>query len=1776
MDRNKELLLNQTYQDFVNIGLNIKPIIDGIDEIIDPKIMGFGTTIDERIFSRKDFIDLIKRQEEQAIGLKMESKLEPVLRRVLEDENSAIYVDDLILKVTADKETLEMKLRFSTVLEYHQENWKVVHWHGSKPEEVKSEEDTWGIENWKQKARELERLVDEKTADLLEKNRELEIEAALERVRAKTMAMHSSEDMGNCILKMFNELTGLGVDEGTRFGIGILNKENKNNQLWTARKYGDKVKMHIGNLDMNSHPLLKSSYKAWEAQIPFHQYVLEGEDLLKYYQMLNKAPDYKIKIPLEKLPEKELQYCFIFEYGFFYAFTPRVFEQDLLQIIQRFSSLFAQTYRRYLDLIEAEAQAREAKIEAALEKVRSRSLAMQKSDELKEVVKVLFEKITELKVPSTAMGIQTFNENSRDIQCFVCGDVGTGLVINQYLLPYFNHPIVNDYHKVREKSMNFYVGTYTKKQKDSFYDFVLALPELNDLPDEVRIMIRESETYKISMVPAKNSVIAVNDFSGNPLSEIQISILQRFGKVFEQAYTRFLDLQKAEAQAREAKIEAALERVRSASMAMHQTEELQKVIFIVDDELKSLDILMDGSFIEIFDKSTDPDQTKIDGIKIWMANPTHQNSQLVHIPYFKSNVLDSVIDARKNKINFISDSYTKRVKNHFYRKIFELSDLKVTPKDQQDQLLKRTGFARSVALTKYAAITMFNWEGQPYTPEENKILERIAKVFDQTYTRFLDLQKAEEQAREAQIEAALERIRSRSMAMHKTSELSEVILVLFKQFEHLNLVVDTCYIDIFDENNQAFNLWIGASTAIYPKQVRLPYFDHPIHQLNKDARENGIDFFTFEEDKKSKEVYFEHFYPNAKGIEVPEDRKEYIAQGIGMTGSSALGIHSGITMFNYRKNIYSEEENNILKRINKVFQQTYTRFLDLQKAEEQAREAQIEAALERIRSASMAMHKSEELPQVALTFLTQIEELAIPVLGVALSEINPETNTCITYFADNTTEGQNRELIISEEFDVNEFWMAEESLKQMKSGKKIFTLTAEGERLELWIKWIDKIFSKKRAERLRSANLDTVFFHSHQFHEYSSILFSSLKPLSEEYRSVIQRLVNTFKLSYLRFLDLKKAEAQAREAQIEAALERVRAKAMSMHNSNDLAEANNVVFDELTQLGISPLRSGIGLIDKEKQKGQMFATVSAENGKNLLLIGEISLTNSVILESIFEYWTKKQMYHLKLNGQELNEYYDLLLPSYGNLPKPEFSKKDVQYGYFLPFNHGSFYAWTKQPFNEEELRTIQRFVQVINLTYNRYFDLQKAETQAREATKQASLDRVRAEIASMRDTKDLERITPLVWKELQSLGVPFFRCGVMLVNEKEEIVDFYLSNPKGEALAALHLDFDNSEISKNGVAHWRKKETYIEHWDQNQFLDFMKSLMEQGQISNATTYQGGEKPPRALTLQFVPFTQGMVYVGSEKDLSEEELDLVKALGNSLSVAYARYEDFTKLDLAKAKAEKALKDLKAAQEQLVQQEKLASLGQLTAGIAHEIKNPLNFVNNFSELNRELIEEVFEELENLEDSSAKKEIITILNDVKTNLTKVHEHGTRADSIVKSMLQHSRATGSKREPKAFNPLVKEFVNLSFHGMRAGKSPINVDIDFKLDPNVGDVNLISEDFSRVILNLCNNAFDAMRDKLKSSESEEYLPKLSVKTALQKDEIIFSIADNGPGIPENIKDKILQPFFTTKKGTEGTGLGLSITHDIIKAHGGELKVESKKGKGTEFFIRLKVENNDA
>ncbi|HLO46362.1 MAG TPA: ATP-binding protein [Leadbetterella sp.] len=313
-----------------------------------------------------------------------------------------------------------------------------------------------------------------------------------------------------------------------------------------------------------------------------------------------------------------------------------------------------------------------------------------------------------------------------------------------------------------------------------------------------------------------------------------------------------------------------------------------------------------------------------------------------------------------------------------------------------------------------------------------------------------------------------------------------------------------------------------------------------------------------------------------------------------------------------------------------------------------------------------------------------------------------------------------------------------------------------------------------------------------------------------------------------------------------------------------------------------------------------------------------------------------------------------------------------------------------------------------------------------------------------------------------------------------------------------------------------------------------------------------------------------------KALKKEEEKNRIVVGENEKLEMLVKERTSEILAQKEQLESTVEELKATQNQLVQQEKLASLGELTAGIAHEIQNPLNFVNNFSELNIELISELKEALTSNDKVAASELIEEILGDITQNTEKINHHGKRAASIVKGMLQHSRTNTGQKEPTDINALADEFLRLSYHGLRAKDKTFNADFKAELDSNLQLIDAVPQDLGRVFLNLINNAFYACNERAKintkSLNAEPYKPLVVVSTHKANDNIEISVRDNGSGISEENLEKIFQPFFTTKPTGKGTGLGLSLAYDIVtKGHGGTLEVESEEGVGTTFIIKLPI-----
>ena len=640
-----------------------------------------------------------------------------------------------------------------------------------------------------------------------------------------------------------------------------------------------------------------------------------------------------------------------------------------------------------------------------------------------------------------------------------------------------------------------------------------------------------------------------------------------------------------------------------------------------------------------------------------------------------------------------------------------------------------------------------------------------------------------------------------------------------------------------------------------------------------------------------------------------------------------------------------------------------------------------------------------------------------------------------------------------------------------------------------------------------------------------------------------------------------------RSLEIEAALEKVRVRATDMRVSSELAETSAVLFHQLGELNIKAIRTGVGIFDDANDAMELWLTTISLNQEVIRILDYVNLHVHPVFENIIPARKLQKPYAISiLEGDEVRKYYHTM-STYISVPKQkEYNQKEFFYSFF--FSEGTINVISEQPLADEECNIMIRFAQVFGLIYTRFLDLQKAEERAKDLAKQGSLDRVRGQIASMRSTADLQRITPLIWNELNTLGVLFIRCGIFIMDENTQKMQAYLSAPDGHSLAVLNLPFDSNELTTNISDHWRKQMVYHKHWNKEEFIAWTKSMMEMGQIQSPETYQDAAAPPETLDLHFVPFTQGMLYVGNSAQLNEDEIDLVKSLAEAFSIAYSRYEDFTKLEKAKESIEVTLTNLRATQKQLIQSEKMASLGELTAGIAHEIQNPLNFVNNFSEVNKELIAEMRTEISKGNYAGANE----IAKDVETNEEKINHHGKRAGDIVNGMLQHSRVSTGVKELTNINALADEYLRLAYHGLRAKDKSFNAKMETDFDNTIGKINIIPQDIGRVLLNLFNNAFYAVNEHAKTTSARKsYEPTVSLSTKKSDNHVLITVSDNGNGIPKKIINKIFQPFFTTKPTGQGTGLGLSLSYDIVKAHGGEIKVESKEGDGTEFIVILPV-----
>src|SRR6056297_343222 len=1160
------------------------------------------------------------------------------------------------------------------------------------------------------------------------------------------------------------------------------------------------------------------------------------------------------------------------------------------------------------------------------------------------------------------------------------------------------------------------------------------------------------------------------------------------------------------------------------------------------------------------------------------------------------------------------------------------------------------------------------WHIKEWKAEKEKLEKKVAEQTE-------DLQKKN---RELEIDAASERVRSVAMGMQEPDDILDVLEVVKQEVDRFELGQVSTWLWTKRNEHEIVHWELADHFSENPLEALNMRFHPEENELAKSFSDRfGNEFFVYHYSGQGILVYLnsvsELLGPSAVDEEAAKEFKNALETSkITDLWQVCSTFRSGLVGLMFVTEP-PESSQQILTKITDAFGLAYKRYEDLQQAEQRRREAELEAAVERVRAHAMGMQKPNDIMNVLNVLKEEVDKFELG--NIATWIWTKDDDGLITQWDISEVIEEGNLVNFNLRFDINKWPEVNRHAREWEKEKKYYTLNWAGEKLQDIVNEVGEVdpeSGKLFQEAVDSGQIQDYWHAAAPFPKGALGLdFTSAPPEITE--DILLKMSSAFDMAYQRFEDLQKAEAQAREAQINLAVERVRARALAMFESTEILEVVKKLRDEIMGLDIPNVSAAtIHLREPDGRYRAWDLTSIDDDGSGI----DISLDICYRLEDTHpdffmrEVWARTEDYFVVIQGLNRTEHtIDWLRKNgyagYANDFAQFLEESGLEKAYHptVPLQNGRMSVdLLDEPTAEIEI-ILKKMASAFDLAYKRFEDLKKSEAQVYESKVEASLERVRGMASAMNHSDDLMQIAEEMFKELEILKINPLRYGIGMINGETKEAELWASTVNDghylDMLGTISLTW-HPMLQKALEAWDAQHEEAVYELEGEERSEYYKRI---GQINqNIPNLEALQNPETGIKefVSFFPFKSGALYAFTEGEPNEEGKSILKRFANVFEQAHIRYDD---LQTAEKQARQireerdrladTLKELRAAQDQLVQQEKLASLGQLTAGIAHEIKNPLNFVNNFSELSVELVEEVRQEIRDLrgeteretsnvirnevENREAKGEtssyakvseeeenenplsrgdgdpsldgsasgvsdrarneefeakcespfpagegqgegdpdlILDILDDIETNLKTIHKHGTRADSIVKSMLQHSRGGDGKMEPTPLNPLIKEYVNLAFHGMRAGSDPINVDIDMQLDESVGEVQLVAEDFSRVILNLVNNAFDAMREKtLQGFQTlgglEDYQPKLTIRTHRNENTVTIEIEDNGPGIPEEMKDKILQPFFTTKKGIEGTGLGLSITNDIIKAHGGQMDIHSSPGQ-TVFIIKLK------
>ena len=1430
-----------------------------------------GGTKEELWNSKKEILDYTKAIADQMVG--MADIRNKILQIIPYDPYFMVHeFMDMFIKVEG-KWTFYGKFRLSSLIEKTAKGWKVLHQHGSYPDSKTEEGEAFAFDEIKAENIKLKDAVQRRTIELEDKNRELEIETALEKVRAIGMGMKEPEDMLEVCKTISQQLQSLGVKEirnvqtaifyesrGTYMNYEYYAKHRKN--IITETSYTNNKmhkafanKMLKGKDEFFTSHIKGQKVKEWLAyqkttNVFIDKYLSTASSVNYYWDSLGPvALGISTYVPLNK---------------------------NDLDLFKRFRNVFELAYTRYLDIEQALAQAREAQVEASLERVRAQAMAMHHQEDLQNICETLYKEFNVLGFDGlrNAM-INIHNDEQKTFLNYDYSDV-IGKSINH--LTYNIHPEIEKQIKQVRKANNAFSETVFKgKGLENWKKFRKKIGE----KDDPRIKNCKALYYYFYSIGT--GAIGISTF--NPVTEEKLELLKRFRNVFALSYQRYTDIALAEAQAREAQIEAGLERIRSRSLAMHKTSELQDVIHTVHNELLHLNIAVDGgSFIAInSDIKTE--------LRCWGSGGTADTTEEIHIPLYKKPFCTNIIKRIKNGPGFFTEEYTPKEKKDFFTFLFKYDPWKkLKAKEKQETLSSPGGYNRSCLVSKHTSIFIINHLGENFSAADNDILQRFGKVFEQSYTRFLDLQKAEAQAREAEIELALERVRARTMAMQKSDELNETSLLLFQQLKSLGQTAAQLSIGIIKEEKGVFEL----SATVHGTSL-LQTYDVPLDEpfiIKKAVKAWKQKKKTFTIELKGKELAAYNNWRNSvlkKKIVFRE--KQWVV--------NIIFFSKGLLSFSSDKEI-SKETFQLLERFANVFDGTYTRFLDLQKAEAQAKEARIETALERVRAVAMAMKKSEEVINVCEVMYKELQSLGFTNIRNAQIALKNDSRQSysISVYSDN-------ESVIFGEAHYHSSPIVKDLYRELEKSKDAFYQREfSGKKFNDWRKWREGLSPFADS---REASAASMCFYLYSI-GIGHIGISTFNAITEIQIEMLKRFKNVFELCYTRYIDVAKAEVQAREAQIELGLERVRARAMAMQHSDELSQLVDTVFKELASLDFALNWCIINIIDEPSLSNMVWAANPETNKpleSYLMKFEDYPFHHSMMKG----YQERKAKHVYILEGKEKKTYDEYLFnkTEWRRVPKKAQAASRAMKRYVASFtfsNFGGLQTVGEEPLSEENLDILSRFGKVFDLTYTRFNDLQKAEAQSREAQIELGLERVRARAMAMQKSDELKELIGTVFIELTKLDLVLTRCLIMIYHPKSNDSTWWMANSEAPTEPiGLNVQYHEQAPYLAYIKAWNEKKlkwTYaLEGKIKKQWDDFL--FTETGLSHLPDFVIAGMKAPDKVYLNASFNSFGNLTLATLDQLSDEHFDIMLRFAKVFDLTYTRFND---LKQAEAQAREA--------------------------------------------------------------------------------------------------------------------------------------------------------------------------------------------------------------------------------------------------------------------------------